>query len=148
MLSCVRQSHKQSNSRAASFSREIARLSDSNAIPPNKRLQSVVLGQAQLVVAGGSAGVAVFGSLPEFAGIAAGKEGFVFLALVHENGLPLVQDIARRERYCDFDLVQVIFLPRAAIQQHLRPATILGFVFMQGPKDRLSTNAVRPMRVG
>src|SRR5262245_45682961 len=118
-----------------------------HAVPADEGFQGVVLGQADLVVLGGGVGVAVLGPLPEFARVAAGEEGLVLLALVHEDRLPLLQNVARRQRHGDLDFVQFVLLPGPAIQQHFRPAAVLGLVLQDRPKDRLGADPVRAVRI-
>src|SRR5262245_54817363 len=125
-----------------------ATLSKTNAIPADKGFEGVVFGQAEAVVAVGGAGIAVFGTLPEFAGVAAGKESFVFLALMHEDSFALFQQVARRKGDGDFDFVQGIFLPRAAIEEDFWPIAVSRFVLLDRSKDGLGTDAVRAVRIG
>ncbi len=117
-------------------------------VPAHKTFHRIILGQAELVVHGGGATVAVFGPLPEFARVAAGEHGAVFLRFVAEDRGPLEQQVAGAQRHRDFDFVQFLFLPRPAIEQHLGARTGLGLDLVQGAKDRLGAHAVRAMRIG
>ena len=60
--------------------------------------------------------IAILRALPEFALILAGKHGFVFLALVFENGAAFAHQFRGAEGDGHFDFFRFPFLPGAAVQ--------------------------------
>ena len=57
-----------------------------------------------------------FGPHPEFPLVVAGKEGFVFLRFVFEDGQFLPQHDLGTQRDGPFDFVRLVFLPGASVE--------------------------------
>src|SRR5690349_3047690 len=73
--------------------------------PLHKPLDRFVLRQPQRVVRLGGISVPILRALPELAGIRAGEDGFVLLALVFEDRHPLLEKLVGRKWHGHLDFV-------------------------------------------
>src|SRR5882762_771289 len=114
----------------------------------HKRLYRFVLSETKLIIQLRRCMIPVFRAHPEFAFVATGEQGTVFLRLVFEDGLPFTHELIGTERYCHLDLIDIPLLPCTAIQPHiavLHPWLV--FKYFERAKDSIETNTVCSMRI-
>lgn len=118
------------------------------ALPAGERFQGEELRKSDSIVVIGGSSVAVFGPLPELARVASWKEGFVFLALVHEDRLAFESDLAGAQRNGDFDFVEWVLLPSASVEEYIGDLLASSLPLEEDAEDRFGADSMGAVRIG